>query len=185
MAGIPTLYDGAWFRSRIEARHAALFDLLGWPWVYEPSDLKYYIPDFSLTFYKPLLVEVKDEVSTEALLVAAGSKIEASGWKGEVLIVGASPQLELATHWNNENGVFGLLLDVGWDETPQWGNAIFFECVFCKRFSLFHETGSYHCRVCGGWDGDKHLNHPNVSLRTLWNKAGSLVQWKGAFPRKG
>jgi hypothetical protein len=47
-AAIPTVYAGVQFRSRLEARWAAFFDLLGWKWEYEPFDLEGYIPDFLL-----------------------------------------------------------------------------------------------------------------------------------------
>jgi len=63
------MYAGVQFRSRLEARWAAFFDLLGWKWEYEPFDLQGYIPDFLLHVPKyagvcwlttdTLLVEVK------------------------------------------------------------------------------------------------------------------------------
>lgn len=46
LAAIPTTYKGIRFRSRLEARWAAYFDLIGWHWDYEPIDLDGYIPDF-------------------------------------------------------------------------------------------------------------------------------------------
>jgi hypothetical protein len=94
--GIPTTYVNIRFRSRLEAQWAAFFDLLSWPWEYEPSDLRGYIPDFILKFdqskwndYGPLLVEVKSESSIEAL-VAHSEKIIKSGWEGHACIVGSS-----------------------------------------------------------------------------------------------
>lgn len=42
----PTEYDGVKFRSRLEARWAAFFDLVGWEWEYEPIDLNGWSPDF-------------------------------------------------------------------------------------------------------------------------------------------
>lgn len=57
-SGIPTVYKGIQFRSRLEARWAAMFDLLGWTYQYEPFDLPGWIPDFQLGRGK-LLVEVK------------------------------------------------------------------------------------------------------------------------------
>lgn len=59
MRAIPTVYAGVQFRSRLEARWAAFFDVVGWPWEYEPLDLAGYIPDFVLAFPMPMLVEVK------------------------------------------------------------------------------------------------------------------------------
>lgn len=45
---IRTKYNNTWFRSRLEARWAAVFDTLGWRWNYEPFDLNGWIPDFQL-----------------------------------------------------------------------------------------------------------------------------------------
>lgn len=47
-AAIPTIYKDVQFRSRLEARWAAFFDLLSWKWDYEPCDFKGWIPDFGL-----------------------------------------------------------------------------------------------------------------------------------------
>lgn len=44
----PTRYNGVEFRSRLEARWAAFFDILGWEWRYEPVDLEGWTPDFWL-----------------------------------------------------------------------------------------------------------------------------------------
>lgn len=46
IAAIPTKYNGVQFRSRLEARWAAFFDLMNWKWQYEPVDFKGWIPDF-------------------------------------------------------------------------------------------------------------------------------------------
>lgn len=56
-AAIPTMYAGVQFRSRLEARWAAFFDLWGARWDYEPIDLSGWIPDFIVD--RCLLVEVK------------------------------------------------------------------------------------------------------------------------------
>lgn len=42
----PTKYNGVQFRSRLEAKWAAFFDILKWPWLYEPVDLGEWSPDF-------------------------------------------------------------------------------------------------------------------------------------------
>lgn len=48
----PTVYEGIHMRSRMEARAAAYFDRLGWPWQYEPrayaSGGIQYLPDFEV-----------------------------------------------------------------------------------------------------------------------------------------
>lgn len=45
-SAIPTMYSGVQFRSRLEAKWAAFFDIVGWQWEYEPFDLGGWIPDF-------------------------------------------------------------------------------------------------------------------------------------------
>jgi hypothetical protein len=46
----PTKYVGVQFRSRLEARWAAFFDLANWQWSYEPIDLEGWTPDFQASF---------------------------------------------------------------------------------------------------------------------------------------
>ncbi len=64
----PTRYHGVLFRSRLEARWAAFFDIVGWKWEYEPLDFPGWSPDFYVTIPcrhsecdggHTLLVEVK------------------------------------------------------------------------------------------------------------------------------
>lgn len=60
MKAIPTIYRGVNFRSRLEARWAAFFDIAKFQWVYEPIDLDGWAPDFSLkTSLGIVYVEVK------------------------------------------------------------------------------------------------------------------------------
>lgn len=52
---IPTRYGGIVFRSRLEARWAVLFDVLGYPWEYEPEGFEApgvgrYLPDFRVRY---------------------------------------------------------------------------------------------------------------------------------------
>lgn len=54
IAAIPTMYAGVQFRSRLEARWAAFFDIVGLKWDYEPFDLAGWIPDFKVHGF-PLL----------------------------------------------------------------------------------------------------------------------------------
>lgn len=94
MNAIPTVYKGTRFRSRLEARWAAFFDICRWSWDYEPIDLSGYIPDFIMSFARPLLVEVKpllwDRSTNETILIeTTKTKIRSSGWTGQVLLVGA------------------------------------------------------------------------------------------------
>ena len=65
----PTVYNGTKFRSRLEARWACFFDLLGWKWQYEPFDLQGWTPDF-IIYGKDsrfLLLEIKPFINDEVL----------------------------------------------------------------------------------------------------------------------
>lgn len=176
---IPTIYRDVQFRSRLEARWAVFFDLLKWPWIYEPVDLKGYIPDFILTFKTPLLVEVKPALSLDELRLAL-PKIEQSGWNNEALVVGARLFPAHETQGMQVGPVLGLLADKGyapdhWD----WESAFTFYCTNCGRLSFAHALGSYHCRVSDCYDGDHYLGPcEDADWNALWVQAQNQTQWK-------
>ncbi len=169
----PTRHNGVLYRSRLEARWAAFFDLLGWPYAYEPFDLKGYIPDFVLQFHEPLLVEVKPELYFKDLEQHAG-KIKVSGWDKEILIVGAS--LFGARFWPGCD-VIGLLGETS-EYWPGWslGEGILMWCTHCNRPSIRHAEMSFECRVSGCYDGDHYVSGFLDGPR-LWATAGEETQW--------
>jgi len=75
----PTVYKNTEFRSRLEARWAAFFDLLGWRWQYEPYDLNGWTPDFIVYGSKNryILFEVKPFLD-DGLIEEYRIKIESS-----------------------------------------------------------------------------------------------------------
>lgn len=173
--GIPTKYDGINFRSRLEAKWAHFFDSLGWEWEYEPFDLSGYIPDFILLFPRaPLLVEVKPACSIVDLRRYT-QKIEMSRWDNEALLVGASIF---------DNGTFngdftiGLLGEPISPDCYDWDAGKLFRCGWCLNHSLMHETGSYHCRHSGCYDGDGHIGIQEPDeVRFFWKEACNATQW--------
>ena len=92
---IPTTYAGVNFRSRLEARWAAFFDLCGWKWDYEPFDLDGWAPDFLLRAELcDLLVEVKPvDMSNAGLALPDGPFAKAvRHWKAhQILLLGLCP----------------------------------------------------------------------------------------------
>lgn len=85
IAAIATMYAGMQFRSRLEARWAAMFDLLGWVWDYEPHDLPKYVADFVVwpagRAGRPVLIECKPEDTVEGLAAARERVLDrAAGW---------------------------------------------------------------------------------------------------------
>jgi len=96
---IPTAYAGRQYRSRLEARWAAMFDRLGWQHEYEPYDLGKWSPDFLLRgFYgSTVLVEIKPITSFDQAVVVT-EKMTAAVFERDLqdeisalLLLGVSP----------------------------------------------------------------------------------------------
>lgn len=96
IAAIPTMYGGRQYRSRLEAKWAAFFDLMKWRSEYEPYELGRWSPDFVMADEagSPVLVEVKPILSFDADV--AKKMEEASTERGRqnygtLLLLGVSP----------------------------------------------------------------------------------------------
>jgi len=178
--GIPTEYAGVRMRSRLEARWAAFFDRVGWPWAYEPLDLNGYIPDFALLFEDhgrkplPILVEIKPELYI-ASLYGHTDKIDQSEWKHEALILGAIvwPQDSMGEY------SFGLLRD----RDASWAPAVGVMCRCCESLSFTSRTsdGPGRCRACGCMVENDHCGLDVGWVHQAFTDASNEVQWKGAF----
>ena len=91
---IPTKYKGIQFRSRLEAKWAAFFDLMEWKWQYEPCDFNGWIPDFAIYGNnETVYVEVKPTV---VFLHDIADEIDHSGCENEVLLIGETCPLPKA-----------------------------------------------------------------------------------------
>lgn len=87
MKPIPTTYNSVNYRSRLEAKWAAFFDLLGWQHQYEPCDFDGWMPDFLITGELPVYVEVKP-YSQYGEWEEVMNKIDKSGCESDVLLCG-------------------------------------------------------------------------------------------------
>lgn len=179
MAAIPTKYGGIQFRSRLEARWAAFFDILGWTWDYEPIDCDGWIPDFVLHTSPRTLVEVKpvwDFDSDVAAKMERGAGVRPE----ELLLIGNGP---LRHEGETVNGApsLGWLGDKDWvSETgAQWNRA-----VFCGpnegRVGFASNNHSYRDRISNLGNGDQHLpfNAHHARVYDAWRTAGNCVQWR-------
>jgi hypothetical protein len=90
---IPTTYAGVNFRSRLEARWAAFFDLADIKWEYEPFDLEGWAPDFMLrTEVCNVLCEVKPvDLSPRGVDTSAYKKAEQYWSRYQILLLGLMP----------------------------------------------------------------------------------------------
>jgi hypothetical protein len=113
--GIPTVYRGRQYRSRLEARWAAFFDLLGWSYEYEPFDLQGWIPDFLLTRAR-VLVEVKPVAIWPRDVMEEIDDCRGAD-EYEVLVAGCSVPVDIHPRVEAEVG-----LAIGWLRTtpPSW-----------------------------------------------------------------
>lgn len=172
--GIPTKYRGVQFRSRLEAKWAVFFDLVGWPWLYEPIDLRGYVPDFVLQLHQPVLVEVKPALS-RADMADAMIKIHRSGWERESVVVGASIGVIDGEIDDKMFPTLGML-----QERSAGGNPA--QIVDCgEHLSFVDSLGSWACRVCGEYDGDSILRSScEGRVRSAWARASNHVQWRGS-----
>jgi hypothetical protein len=115
--GIPTIYHGIEYRSRLEAKWAAFFEMLNWQFTYEPFDGNGYIPDFVIHGDKPMIVEVKPAVRPEDYYQETEkiTKGLCGIWDERVMIVGVTPQLSWGDYQPQPN--MGLITDA-----PSYGS---------------------------------------------------------------
>lgn len=177
---IPTIYKGIRFRSRLEAKWAVMFDLLGWQWQYEPIDLNGYTPDFILNFYRPFLVEVKPAMDYKDFFGKGYiQKIEKSGWEGEAIIVGAKPFFEEKTIFDAMIPVIGLFFERWEDSFENAWEGNLFKCRHCRGYSILSQCGAWKCRKCGAHDGDAYVGGIEAgAMETMWAFASNTVQYK-------
>jgi hypothetical protein len=158
--GIQTTYRSTRFRSRLEARWAAFFDLVDWDWTYEPFDTAGWIPDFLIAGDRPLLVEV-GPVSTDQEFRDKAEK--PLGWlQHSTLILGISPVV-----LGDEQA--GLVTTAGAFWRGYWERCD--DCIGLLRVASA-PTGNL---PCGHTEG-RSTNAAH--LFDMWAKAGNDVQWK-------
>lgn len=186
----PTVYAEIRFRSRLEARWAAMFDLLGWTWEYEPETPGAYIPDFLIhgvgarqvfVEVKPLAVYLNDR---RAIIDKARHAIG----DGELLVVTDG----LLANCNECELGLGFLVDQLGRADPVTGinpldvddHAILFRPGARKyglEYDLAGDFGSWEGRLTGAYDGNALFNSTTLSsaeVAQFWSRAGNAIQWK-------
>lgn len=168
IAAIPTTFAGVRFRSRLEAKWAAFFDAVEWPWEYEPHDLDGYVPDFLLRLpFGSVAVEVKpiawDDTRSDAEVIDEARR-KFLAWDGPALIVGAFVQER-----------FGELRD-----DAIWTPAATFRCLDCGRPSFCAEDNAWICRVNGCDGGRRIIDVAGFDRVATFRAAANRVQWRPA-----
>lgn len=170
-----TTYAGSRFRSRLEARWAAFFDLIGWRWTYEPFDTNGYVPDFLIHGQASLLIEIGP---CEFLSEFSDKAAKPRDLDRPVLILGIDP-LILNQGRPDAWPLVGYLTDDNWGSGPS--QARWASCRKCEQLGVWHDVGSYRLLPCGHGDGDHYLGAVNeLQINLAWRDAGNRVQWRAA-----
>lgn len=180
---IPTVYNHVQFRSRLEARWAAFFDLAGIKWDYEPFDLEGWAPDFMLKGKTKALVEVKpiDFSAIEASVYRQARAQAAKAYRiadmsepphaYEIMVIGNGPFVNEGV-WSL--GTMPLERELSSEDVAE----LFFGRSG-QRLDYAARYGSYEYRMGGEYAGDHHLLPiHDLTPQDLWRQAGSIVQWK-------
>jgi len=186
---IPTVYKGRQYRSRLEAKWAAFFDLLGMRAEYEPMDLGTWSPDFLLG--TSTLVEVKpiqtfDDATADKMTAAceaSGAFVDGQSFEdGHALLLASSP-------WVEDHNI-----RVGWAAYKsgaewKWADCFLVWTVGWERPGLkadivIHSEGGIGEAMSVplvGEDGPEYKylcrNYKKHALE-LWAKATNAVQWR-------
>ncbi len=141
IAAIPTDYNGIKFRSRLEAKWAYYFDLIGLKWEFEPegyklSDGTYYLPDFEIKGFG--YVEIKPDSIKGKELEEAKRKCKLLAESFDVMLCIGSPGLKCQTVFSRRNNDSCLI-----DE-----NEAAFNCYSVKKWDSEPYYGDYY------WDED-------------------------------
>lgn len=204
---IETKFQGFVFRSRLEAKWAVMFELLGWDWDYEPCDFDGWIPDFAIYGKRPIYVEVKPVVDFPE---DVAHKLNRSGCKDPMLIVGqrciVSPhpshyeeiEVDYTYHvqstrayyqsfgWTTDhscsNGFYNCdscdWCDNSWD--PFWGVAVLGRWKSSKgKVGFSHGFGAWFDRISGEYDKVPYgdLELTRDEIKQMWAQSQNIIRW--------
>jgi hypothetical protein len=158
---IPTMYNGVQYRSMLEARWAAFFELMCIPTQYEPEALNGYIPDFVIRANLvgfTILVEVKGLLENFDLQKIRRAGWGKTGWVSGQDVAPFAGMVLLLTGQGPGEAVLFLIYQGHEEARPMfWG----------------------HCRT------PKHpaqFKFNSEACITAWKEAGNRVQWRS--PRR-
>ena len=184
---IPTKYNGCQYRSRLEAKWAAFFDLLGWQFEYEPLDFGRWSPDFAVHAEgrSPLYVEVKPISGIDREVSRKMWNAVPKDQEYNMLLVGLSPFLTGPTpFWVNGEWVY-TGSEIGWcackypDYDDEFWDLPRLALNLNGKIDIYSDTLSAPLyRVAPAPDTEPPfgwLAHVD-RLKSLWGKACNTVQ---------
>lgn len=190
-----TTYKKRIYRSRLEARWAAFFDLLGFEYDYEPAvDLDGWIPDFiihgpaTLHPFRQMsfFVEVKPYLHLSEFFDVR-QKVDASLRTSHlkripILFLGISPWRTkgIAARGLQDPGFLGWVYGTGIrDQGKRITKYTIMEEVFLYEGNFHMQYDIQDKRNFFGWSMDGRGERVSFTiLQEFWNQAGNAVQWK-------
>jgi hypothetical protein len=209
ISAIPTFYNGAQFRSQLEARWAAFFDLAGWRWEYEPPEEDGWIPDFLLIVAKQIVkVEVKPINWTGndkfRLPPPPGDWRESNAFSAQINKVSELDKVRRyvqQTHSTNNEYYWDyedVLVLGAYPHCPaesrfyrsdaMLGLFLSDHSIAClakgyqpRKFDFFSEAECYRYRMGSESDSWHHIRKcTSEEVDQAWREAGNRVQWRAA-----
>jgi len=178
LKAIPTTYQGVNLKSRFEADVAFLIEGLKHKWQYEPKsflldDGTHYLPDFYLPDLR-LFIECRGYESEKG-------EAQINGF-GKLITTADKSIIKRPLTLEYDHNVYPDYLAIGpqsvvfYESVYRYGvgkseDAIMAQCDKCDRWFFVGAYGSYQCRFCGRWDGDKHFK----DARWLEYQDGALL----------
>jgi DNA-binding transcriptional ArsR family regulator len=167
---IETKYNGILFRSRLEAKWAAMFDLLRWGWTYEPTDFDGWMPDFAIHGKNIIYVEVKPVTEFPE---EVAEKMKGSGCEEQLLILG---MITPRCSWTDRPMI-------GWLSSATEGFALapFGRWTVSDRIGFCHSECEFEDRISGKYDGGSWGSGGEVTqdeIDALWREASNRVRWQ-------
>lgn len=192
MQSIPTKFNGVMYRSRLEAKWACFFTILGWEFQYEPFDLSGWIPDFVLKGKKQnTLVEIKpffdEKEFAPHLDKIFNALFKATSPLQEVLLLGASlDESEFDHDYTRLGWLFGAELQS--ENLPPSIKDYYYDtneaAINAYRdsygvYGFFDIYGSWVDRMTDEYDGDTMLAPGNhQTFLEVWDECTNRVQWQ-------
>lgn len=166
---IPTIYNGVLYRSRLEARWAAFFDLIKWKFTYEPYDLDKWSPDFKITTSAGtnFLVEVKpNDLIDVKLRLKIG---EASNFSDGILLVSESSFKYPYPNCIGLTSLFGKIKNYKEEDDFEFCTSVVMDRYGegLDIYNLCHGDEEVHSR----YDSEDDFCSP------LWIEAGNIVMF--------
>jgi hypothetical protein len=200
--GIPTMYKGVNYRSRLEARWAAFFDRARWPYQYEPLDLPGWIPDFAILkdfelLDSPLVETTRQQAPHLSQQLRENhdgcSGIVPSPWLVEVKPALSWPALSLyrakidRAQFTSHVLLVGATVPIGAPAlgigqlrySGHWGPAQVGWCAKACGGRLTVLSSLKTCLFCArDLTGDTQRARATSIATTFWKDAGNDTQWR-------